>query len=137
MEYEILDHTADLCIRTYGRSLSELFRNASHALMDMIVDRSSVRSTLEIPYEINGDTKEELLIKLLGEIIYLNQGEHLVFNDLSIRNKTENSISGILYAEQYDSNRHELETDIKAATYHNLKIEKVNNNFKADIVFDI
>ena len=42
-----------------------------------------------------------------------------------------------LKGEKIDLGRHELLLDIKAATYHNLKIERVNDKFMAEIVFDI
>ena len=137
MEYEILDHTADVCVRVFGASFSELLKNAAHALMDLIVDRRSVRSALEVPFEIQGDTKEELLVKMLGEILYLNQADKLVFKDIEITNVAGSRVSGMLYGEALDTLRHELELDIKAATYHNLNIERVNDKLKADIVFDI
>ena len=137
MEYEFLDHTADVCVRVFGASFSELLKNAAHALMDLIVDRQSVRSALEVPFEIQGDTKEELLIKMLGEILYLNQADKLVFKDIEITNVAGSRVSGMLYGEAFDALRHEPELDIKAATYHNLNIERVNDKLKADIVFDI
>ncbi len=137
MKYEILDHTADLCIRVFGKNVLELIENAAYALMELIVDRESVKSSKDIQFEIIGDTNEELLIKMLGEILYLHEVEKLVFRDIEIESVTPNHITGKLSGERFDSSRHELELDIKAATYHNLNIEKVNDKFKADIVFDI
>jgi len=137
MKYEFLDHTADVCIRVFGASFSELLKNAADALMDLIVDRETVKLSEGIPFEVNGETREELLVKMLGEILYLHQADKLVFKDIEIRNVARNRVAGILYGEAFDSTRHELQLDIKAATYHNLNIEKVNDRFKVDIVFDI
>jgi len=137
MKYEFLDHTADVCIRVFGGSFSELLSNAADALMDLIVDRETVKLSEEIPFEVNGETREELLVKMLGEILYLHQADKLVFKDIEIGNVARNRVAGILYGEAFDSTRHELQLDIKAATYHNLNIEKVNDKFKVDIVFDI
>jgi len=137
MKYEFLDHTADVRIRVFGASFSEFLRNAAQALMDLIVDRKTVRSAEEIPFEINAETREELLVKMLGEILYLHQVDKLVFKDIEIRNAVGNRVTGIFYGEAFDPVRHELDLDIKAATYHNLNIEKVNDKFVADIIFDI
>ncbi len=112
MKYEILDHTADLCIRVYGMNFLELLENSAAALMDLIVDRETVNPTKEIQFEIKADTKEELLIKMLGEILYLHEVEKLVFKDIEIASIAPYHIAGKLYGEHFDSLRHELELDI-------------------------
>jgi SHS2 domain-containing protein len=41
--YEIIDHTADIAIRTTGSTMNQAFENAGYALFDTMCDAASVR----------------------------------------------------------------------------------------------
>ena len=74
---------------------------------------------------------------MLGEILYVNRVRDLLFHDLEIEMTGKYGVKAKLSGEKFDPARHELELDIKAATYHNLKIQRVNDRFIAEVVFDI
>jgi SHS2 domain-containing protein len=137
MDYEILDHTADVCIRVYGKSLDELLKCAALAMMELITDREKVEILEEIEIEAQGETAEELLVHWLGEILYVHQVEKMVFRNFEITLINENHLKGKALGEKIDFEKHELRSDIKAVTYHNLKIEPSDDKLKVDIVFDI
>lgn len=137
MSFEVLEHTADVGVRVYGGSFAELLKNAALALMSLITDRESVRPDEEVAFEAEAETGEELLIKMLSEILYLHEVRKMVFADADLELTDGYKLRGRLRGEKTDVSRHELLQDIKAATYHNLKIERVNDRFMAEIVFDI
>ena len=137
MSYEGLEHTADIRVRVYGETFVDLLRNSALALMSLITDRGAVKPLMEIEFEVKGETKEEILVKMLGEILYIYEVRKMVFSDIALELKDVDTLRGRLAGEKIDPKRHELELDIKAATYHNLKIQKVNDRFIAEIVFDI
>lgn len=136
MSYEILDHTADLCIRVSGRGFADFLRNAALAMMEMITDRNSVEPTIKESIEVTGKTSEEILVRLLSEILYLHETSKLVFKDIEVE-VFNNKVVAELDCQSYDPGIHELNYDIKAVTYHGLNVEIVNNQFTADIIFDI
>lgn len=137
MSFEVLEHTADVGVRVYGGSFAELLKNAALALMSLIADRESVRPDEEVAFEAEAETGEELLIKMLSEILYLHEVRKMVFADADLELTDGYKLRGRLRGEKTDVSRHELLQDIKAATYHNLKIERVNDRFMAEIIFDI
>ena len=137
MSYELLDHTADLSIRVTGRSFGEFLRNASLAMTEQIADTDRVEPSVKEVIEATGETKEEILVRLLNEILYLHETGKLVFKDIRVEVSNENKAAAELWGEKYDFAKHELALEIKAVTYHGLKIEMVNDKFTADIVFDI
>ncbi len=47
--------------------------------------------------------------------------------------KLKAAVSG----EEFDTERHERKLLIKAATYHKLKIERINGMWEVDVIFDI
>jgi SHS2 domain-containing protein len=137
MSFEVFEHTADIGVRVFGRDLAELLKNAALALLSLITERESVRPVEEVAFEAEAETGEELLIKMLSEILYLHQVRKMVFSEADIELTGGYRLKCRLKGEKIDLGRHELLLDIKAATYHNLKIERVNDRFMAEIVFDI
>ena len=137
MNYEILDHTADACIRVYGKSFDELLENAAMAMMELITDREKINPSQEIEIEVRGETKEELLVHWLQEILFLHEVKKMVFKDFRLNLISETHAKGKAIGEKIDIDKHELSFDIKAVTYHNLKIEPINDKLKVDIVFDV
>jgi len=137
MSYEILEHTADVRVRVYGESFVDLLRNSALAMMALITGIEAVKPEGDVEFEVEGETGEEILVKMLGEILYLHQVRKMVFSDVALELTEGKKLKGRLRGEKIDPERHELELDIKAATYHNLKIQKVNDRFMAEIVFDI
>ncbi len=56
MDYEMLNHTADVCIRVYGKSIDELLENAARAMMGLITEREKVNPSQEIEIKVHGET---------------------------------------------------------------------------------
>ena len=137
MDYEILDHTADACIRVYGKSYDELFENAARAMMELITVREKINPSQEIEIEVRGETIEQLLVHWLQEILFLHEVKKMVFKDFRLNLISETHAKGKVIGEKIDIDKHELSFDIKAVTYHNLKIEPINDKLKVDIVFDV
>jgi len=137
MSYEVLEHTADIGVRVWGDNFSDLLRNAALALLSLITERRSVRPVDEVVFDVEAETGEELLIKMLSEILYIHEVRNMVFAEADIELTDGFKLRGRLKGEKTDVLRHELLLDIKGATYHNLKIERVNDRFMAEIIFDI
>ena len=137
MSFEIIEHTADIGVRVYGANLTELLKNAALALLSLITERESVRPLEVVVFEVEAETGEELIIKMLSEILYIHEVRKMVFAEADTELTDGYSLRVKLTGEKIDPTRHELLEDIKAATYHNLKINRVNDRFMAEIIFDI
>lgn len=139
VSYEILDHTADVRIRASGDDMAGLLRGAVLGMAGLIADRDSVRAAESVTVEASGETPEELLVHLLGEVLYLHYTRKLVFHDAEVEVPDEGilRVTCTLRGEAYDPGRHELGYDIKAVTYHNLKIQSAGDRLTAEIVFDV
>jgi SHS2 domain-containing protein len=46
-------------------------------------------------------------------------------------------LEGALMGEQFNPYENKISREIKAATYHNLKIEKIDKKWQAEIIFDV
>jgi SHS2 domain-containing protein len=116
-----------------------LFRDAAVAMFDIIAQKKKAsakiagKQTLEI--NLSSDDIEGLFVNWLNELLSLSATRGLIFDDLRISKLTENKIEAV--AVGLDSGAFELNKEIKAATYHGLRIEKKGKRFYAEVIFDI
>ncbi len=132
--FEIVDHTADLKIRIYGKTKKELFLNAVLAMESYIFESLPQKAKLNKSRKINlkAASLEDLFLDWLSEIIFLIFSKHEACLKIEIEKLSQKELSARLYCTKATPKR-----EIKAATYHNLKIKKVKNIWRTDVVFDI
>ena len=132
-----IDHTADLGFELWAPSLEALFAEAVSALAELCYDRSSVQPAEERAVVVAGSSVEERLVHFLQEIyLWLERDLWLA----SAASKVElggDAVRGVIRGERYDSRRHTLHTEIKAITYHQLRIGCEGGVFKTTVVVDV
>jgi SHS2 domain-containing protein len=134
--YELLEHTADIRIRVKAKTLEELFINASLAVFDIISERkSSSESITEAIITQEAENTEELFINWLNELISLSAAREIVFTDFKFQKLTKNKLQALAFAEP--ASCFEIKTEIKAATYHGLKLSGRKGAFLAEVVLDV
>lgn len=135
--YERAEHTADIALKVYGKTLDELFENASYGMLSFILKISKVAKKEEFAFRAKGETQEELLVNFLSRLNYLIEAEKKVFKEIEVKIKGQ-SLTCKLFGEDLDFKRHKVFRFIKAVTYHNLKIKKDSmGNYRTEIVFDV
>lgn len=138
--YELIDHTADLSIKVYGKDLEELLNNCSAAMMDVICDLNTIELKNQYSVSSSGNSEEELLVNLLQELLYLHEVKKLLFCKFEFKindNIKNREVEGNVWGEEIDFSRHDLLNDIKGVTYSDLKVEHKNGKLSAKITFDI
>ena len=134
-KYEFLEHTADVTFKAYGRDLNELFKNAAEALEDTMVllDEVALGETLNI--EMGSDSYESLLYDWLSELLITFEVERFALKKCFVR-IVGLSLTADCLGEILDLNRHRLNTEVKAVTYHNLAVTK-NDIYHAEVTLDV
>jgi SHS2 domain-containing protein len=144
-DFEQIPHTADIQIRVYGATKKELF---AHALVGMfqvlepkaptcsVHDGRIVCPSLPITREIvlTASDEESLLVDFLSEAVYLSDVHNEAYLDVTIHSLTTTAIKATLHGISIEG--FEV-VEVKAVTYHNLAIKKINDVWQTDIVFDI
>ena len=77
--YELINNTADVGIKAYGKTLSEAFENAAKGMFDIITDNSEIENIGQYNIELQTDNLEQLLVDWLSELLYLNSANNIVF----------------------------------------------------------
>ena len=136
VKFEIIDHTADVGIVSYGSTLKETFANMAYGMFSLISDLEKVGEELCHEVEVDAPDQEALLVCWLNELLYLYSVENVIFKRFEIESLEEESLQAKVYGEKIDFSKHEILTEIKAATYHELKLKK-GNGFRAQVIFDM
>jgi SHS2 domain-containing protein len=135
--FETFDHTADLGLRVRAADLNTLFAEAARALFSAIVDDiATVRAALEVTVELAGEDREYLLFDWLKELLYRFDTEHLLFSRFDV-NVTDRGLTGTAWGESLNRERHALAHEVKAITYHGLKVERLADGWLAEVIVDI
>ncbi len=134
VRYETLEHTADVYVRARGIDLCECFTNAAYALFDQMVDVSTVRPLESRTFEVEGVDPEELLYDLLSELLCLHDTEGLVFSEFEVA-IGEGRLQCKAHGEGLDLERHRPRSEVKAITYHMLKIDPEGH--WVTVIFDV
>ena len=135
--YRILEHPADMGIEATGPDLKSAFRQAALGLISIIVDPASVDPRVQKAVIVQGTDSENLLVKWLSEILYLYDGEDFVTSAITIRKLAATELEAVFAGEAVDENKHRLKMDVKAITYHQLKVEERQDGCVVSVFLDI
>jgi len=135
--YELLDHTADIGIIAFGRDLPEAFGNAAYAMFDILTDINRIRETDSFDLQVSASNIEDLLVAWLNELLYRYETERIVFSKFAIDDINDSNLRATVSGEKIAPDRHEIKTEIKSVTYHQLKVEKMDDGWRAQVIFDV
>ena len=135
--YETFEHTADLGLRVRAPDLNSLFADAGRGLFSIVVENlEAVQPVQSRQFEIAGSDREYLLFDWLNELLYVCESERVVLAEFEVH-VTETGLSAIARGEPIDPARHRVAREIKAITYHRLKVEQTPDGWLAEVIVDI
>lgn len=137
MGYEYLDISGDAGLRLSGGTLEEVFRDAAVGMYSLITDIEAVREEKEIRVEAESHSPEGLLVSWLNELIFRFDTYGFVGRRVDIEALGDRRIAARIAGEEFDPARHERRLLLKAATYHNLKLERSDGGWQVEVIFDI
>jgi len=134
-KYQILEHKADLKIKAFGKTKEELFSNM---LLGM---QESMKAELQKPEEktkrkikIKSLDLPALLVDFLSEVLYSNQVNKEIYNNINFTKFTDTELEAELLGQKIER----FGEDIKAVTHHGLEIKQNKNKiWEGTILFDI
>jgi len=135
--YELFEHTADVGLRVRARDLNGLFEEAARALLSVIVaNPESVRPVQEVSFRLSAGRRDDLLFDWLAEVLYTFAARHLLLAESAV-SIVEDTLTATARGERVDRRRHQLEMEVKAITYHGLKVERDGDGWLAEVIVDI
>jgi SHS2 domain-containing protein len=133
--FRFIEHTADMGLVAYGGTLAEAFANAACGLFAIIGEPKTFRETESREIRLSEENPEDLLFEWLNRLIYFFDVEGLLFKRFEVLLSGEGELTATGYGERYDPSRHHLKRGVKAATYHQLRVDREKNQVR--VIFDI
>ncbi len=137
--FEFVDiTTADVAFVAYGKDLNELFENAALAMFEVMVNTRQIEEKVEEKVSVDGYDLESLMFNWLNELLYISDSKNMAFNKFIVKIDESNlRLEATCRGEVINPEKHETRTVVKAATYHQMKIWKENDIWKAQVILDI
>ena len=135
--YRLIDHTADFGIHVFGDDLTALFANAALATIEQITDIKKIKASRTINISADGRDWADLMINWLREVLYCWNGYELLPGGVDIEKIFPHRIEARIGVEPFDPDRHFIRQEIKAVTYHQIRVDKVSEGWEARIIFDV
>lgn len=135
--YEYFEHTADIGLRIRAANLSDLLAEAGRALFSVIVSNlDEVRPVECEEFRIAAADPEDLLHDWLGELLVSCDARHRVFSRFEVQ-ADDDGLTASAWGEPLDAERHALGMEVKAITYHQLKVKPDAGGWLAEVILDI
>jgi protein archease len=136
--YEFFEHTADIGANIYGATLEELFCNAAKALYEAMGRLRKVEDEKNKTVELRAESVEDLLHDWLAELLYEVEAKHVLYDKLEIVKLKPPLLVATLRGSSIDFARSQTNQEIKAVTYHQLRVESLpDGTWRATVILDV
>jgi len=139
--YEFVDDgvTSDVTFHAWAEGLEQLFVAAADATLNVMVRAvDSVRAVETRTASLEADALDLLLRRFLDELIYRKDVEELLLRATRVElDAAHRSLDAVLAGERVDPERHELLVDVKAVTFHDLRVERTATGWDAHVTLDV
>jgi SHS2 domain-containing protein len=139
MAFEYLEHEADIGIKATADTLEEAFEEGGMALFNSMVDIARVEPIKRIEVEASADSVDSLFVEFLNTLLAKVDTEGMVFSRFRVKiEKGEGyRLNASAWGEPLDQKKHDVKTEVKAATYHGLKCWSDSGKHHVQCVLDI
>ena len=137
LNYQIIDHIADLGIIVKGTDLKDLFIRAAYAMTDLMVEGDIGENGALREITIKGEDLPDLMVRWLGEVLYLFAGERLITDTVEIGTLSPTKLVATLSLADFKPEQHRILREIQAVTYHQISVERKDGWWEGRIILDI
>lgn len=130
--YLEVEHTADWELDVWAPDLEGLFKEAARGMNHLagIVLEDGPREIRKI--YLDEPDPESLIVTFLSELLYRSEMERLAFDVFKFE-KSGDSFSVVVEGAPI----HSIQKEIKAVTYHNMKVKQSKRGLEVRIIFDV
>lgn len=138
-KFKYIEHTAEAGFQAFGKTMEQAFSNAVLAMSNMLTDVSKIALNRFEKIKLSAQTKENLLVDFLTEILFLMEVKGFIPAKASKIKIVQSAKKCALESKLCGDDIKNCKThgDIKAITYHELKVEKRGGNWMVQVVVDV
>ncbi len=133
--YEFLEHTADIKFRSFGKTLPEAFSNAALALGSIMSQQTNITPKIKEIVEVTGEDYESLLYNFLEEFLFLFDSKGFILSKINKINLSEKTLKAEVLGDKAEN--YNFSNPVKAITYNEMFVKKINNSWVCQVVLDV
>jgi SHS2 domain-containing protein len=134
--FTFLEHTADIGIVATGDSLEEALSWLARGMFSLLVDPDTVAAQCSRQVSLSARDWESLVVDWLNELLYLYEATGFLFKGCRVTLPGPGRLEARCQGELLDPGRHQIQTVIKAATYHRLEVSN-NGQWRVQVILDV
>lgn len=137
--FRAVAHTADAGLEARGRTWEEFYLNAARGLLSLYAPKGKPPKESTRKAAVEAESPEDTLVLWLNEIIFLVSTKHWIPTRILVREGGPKGLEAEMRGGQTDAEGTpvRLKAEVKAATYHNLKVRRRGAFLSASIVLDV
>lgn len=127
-----VEHTADWAMRVWAEDLPQLLSEAARGMYALAQAQISAGPRIPYRFELAAEDEEGLLVAFLSELLYIGEQSGLAFDQFDLIIQEKELRARLVGAPVISQSR-----EIKAVTFHNLRVVHTESGLEATIVFDV
>ena len=136
-KYKVIRRSTELSIRLSGDSRTQILADAGFALLDLLVDLSSVEIRESITLEVEGVDDDDLLVNWMRELLYEYETSGYMLKEFDIQETGEFAVRVEARGEKFDPDRHEEREAIGAVAERVSHLGKMGSLWTAQVSFEL
>jgi SHS2 domain-containing protein len=140
-KFEFLEHTADVYIRAFGKTMDEAYANSALAMFEVMTDTDKIAQTKQENLEVEAEDQYALLYNWLEILLVKFETEGMFYSKFEITDwkETEENFAfkAKIWGEKYDARKHPQKVGVKAVTYHRMMIIREKDSAVLEFILDI
>ena len=133
--FRILPHTSEMGLEVTGPDWASFYSSAAEGLLAVYGARLGGRGTAKVSRSFSGDSPEDVLVAWLSELIFLVGTKRLLLSRIAVLKAGPKELRVRVHGKRMRGLP--LEREIKAATYHGLKVVSGRSGLKARVILDV
>lgn len=128
------DHTGEVRLSVEAPTLAALFEEAGLALAELMLDESGEPSPEAQKVSLDAVDRSALLVQWLNELIFLSETHKRVYTEIRVEVVSDTHLDATVRGVFPEV----LRTAVKAATFHEVRVEQEpDGRFWARVVLDV
>jgi SHS2 domain-containing protein len=140
-KFEFLEHTADVYIRAYGKTMEEAYENSALAMFEVMTDTDKVAPAHKETFKVEAEDEYALLYNWLEALLVKFETKSMLYSKFQITEWRETEeifkFKAKVWGEKFDPRKHPQKVGVKAVTYHRMMIMKEKDSVVLEFILDI
>jgi len=132
-----LEHTADKGVIGYGDTLEAALENTAYGMFSLMAELPRYTATEERPVEVSGGDDISVLKAWLEELVFIFEVDRFLPVEFHVVELTNGKLRGRIRGRPFGPDIEWLGPQVKAVTYHEMKVEKIDDRYRVQAIVDV